>query len=127
MRFMLDENVPERVAETLRRLEHEVVRSTDVVVGGSPDQIVATAAQEGDWILVSHDNDFRRVERLCSEGQQQRFPTLSRLLLSCPEPASASRLEAFIAVVEAEFVRVQQLEDTRLMMDIGERRIRIFR
>ena len=119
--------MPERVAVTLRRLEHEVVRSTDLVVGGSPDQIVATAAQEGEWILVSHDNDFKRIERLCSEGQQERFPTLSRLLLSCPEPASAGRLESFMAIVQAEFARVQELEDTRLMMDIGTRRIRIFR
>lgn len=124
---MLDENVPERVADALRRLEHDVVRSTDIVVGGSPDQVVATAAQEDGRILVSHDKDFKRVERLCSEGQQQRYPTLSRLLLSCPEPASASRLEAFISIVEAEFARVQELEDMRLMMDIGERRVRIFR
>lgn len=124
---MLDENVPERVAETLRRLDHEVVRSADVVVAGSADQLVATAAQEGGWILVSHDRDFKRIERLCSEGQQQRFPTLSRLLLSCPEPASAVRLETFMAIVEAEFARVQLLQDARLMMDIGERRIRIFR
>lgn len=124
---MLDENVPERVAETLRRLDHEVVRSTDVVVAGSADQLVATAAQEGGWILVSHDRDFKRIERLCSEGQQQRFPTLSRLLLSCPEPASAVRLETFMSIVEAEFARVQLLQDARPMMDIGERRIRIFR
>ncbi len=33
----------------------------------------------------------------------------------------------FISIVEAEFERVQQMEDRRLMMDIGERRIRIFR
>lgn len=124
---MLDENVPERVAEILRRLGHEVLRSTEVVVAGSADQIVATAAQEGGWILNSHDRDFKRTERLCSEGQQQRFPTLSRLLLSCPEPVSAARLETFITVVQAEFDRVQPLEDKRLMMDIGERRIRIFR
>lgn len=124
---MLDENVPEKVAETLRRLQHEVIRSTDLVVGGSADQIVATAAQEGGWILVSHDRDFKRIERLCSEGQQQRFPRLSRLLLSCPEPTSAVRLETFISIVEAEFARVQPLDDTRIMMDIGERRVRIFR
>jgi len=124
---MLDENVPERVADTLRRLNHEVIRSTEVVVAGSPDQIVATAAQEGGWILMSHDRDFRRIERLYSEGQQERFPSLSRLLLSCPEPISATRLETFMTVVEAEFARVQPLEDRRLMMDIGERRIRIFR
>ncbi|WP_157072322.1 DUF5615 family PIN-like protein [Brevundimonas bacteroides] len=124
---MLDENVPEGVADTLRRLGHDVIRSTEVVVPASPDQIVATAAQEGGWILVSHDRDFKRIERLCSEGQQERFPTLSRLQLSCPEPLSASRVEMFISIVEAEFERVQQMEDRRLMMDIGERRIRIFR
>lgn len=124
---MLDENVPERVADTLQRLGHEVSRSTEVVVAGSPDQIVATAAQQGAWVLVSHDRDFRRIERLYSEGQQERFPTLSRLLLSCPEPVSATRVETFMVLVEAEFARVQPLEDRRLMMDIGERRVRIFR
>lgn len=124
---MLDENVPDRVADTLRRLGHEVVRSTEIVVGGSPDPIVATAAQEGGWVLVSHDRDFRRIDRLSSEGQQERYPTLSRLLLSCPEPVSASRVETFMVVVEAEFARVQQREDPRLMMEIGERRVRILR
>lgn len=123
---MLDENVPERVAAVLRDLGHEVVRSTELVVAGSPDQVVATAAQEGGWILVSHDNDFKRIERLCSEGQQGRFPRLSRLLLSCPEPRSAERLEAFMPVVQAEFDRVQVLPDSRLIVDIGERRVRIF-
>jgi hypothetical protein len=127
MRFMLDENVPEGVAGVLRQLGHEVVRSTELVAAGSPDQLVATAALEGDWILVSHDKDFKRIERLCSQGQQDRFPTLSRLALSCPEPTSAARLSAFISIVEAEFQRVQGLDDARLIMDIGERRVRIFR
>lgn len=127
MRFMLDENVPEGVAAILRGLEHDVVRSTDVIAAGSPDPLVATAAQEDDRILVTHDGDFRRIERLCSQGQQERFPTFSRLMLSCSGPAAAPRLETFLVIVEAEYQRVQNLDDKRLTVDIGDRRVRIFR
>lgn len=119
--------MPEGVAVVLRRLGHDAIRSTDLIAAGSPDPLVATTAQEDDRILVTHDGDFKRIERLCSQGQQDRFPRLSRLMLSCSGPAAAARLEAFLVIVEAEYQRVQNLDDGRLIIDIGERRVRIFR
>lgn len=124
---MLDENVPEGVAVVLRRLGHDAIRSTELIAAGSPDPLVATTAQEDDRILVTHDGDFKRIERLCSQGQQDRFPRLSRLMLSCSGPVAAERVEAFLVIIEAEYQRVQNLDDARLVIDVGERRVRIFR
>lgn len=124
---MLDENVPVAVAVTLRGGGHEVILSVEAVAPGAPDPIVATAAQEAECILLSHDRDMRRLERAFSEGVQGRYPRLSRIVLTCPEPRSAARISEFLTVISAEFERVSVLGDPRLFMEIGERRLRIMR
>jgi len=127
MRFLLDENVPRAVADVLRQSGHDVALAADVLAAGSPDQLVATAAEQDNRILVSHDRDMRRIERANSEGARARYEHLSRLFLCCAEPSSAERVRMFMAIIEAEFLRVQDHDDRRMFLEIGDRRVRIFR
>ena len=127
LRFLLDENVPVAVKDVLEAERHDVIVVTELAPVGSPDQVVATiSAQEG-RILVSHDKDMKRIERYISEGATERFPSLSRLMLTCPEPAAADRLKLFLQIVAAEAERVQGQADSRVLVEIGMRRVRICR
>jgi predicted nuclease of predicted toxin-antitoxin system len=125
--FLLDENVPRHVGVVLADAGHDVTTVVDHLPAGSPDQLVATAAMDMDRILISHDRDMRRVERAFSQGVQGRFPRLSRLQLCCEEAAAARRVSMFLPVITAEFERVQGQEDNRLLIEIGDRRVRIWR
>jgi hypothetical protein len=127
MRFLLDENVPRAVGDALRELGHDVRLSTDLVAVGSPDQVVATAAVQDDRILVSHDRDMRRIDRIEARGARDRYRNLNRLLLSCEEPRAAERVRAFMSVVQADFDYLPDGSHERMFFDIGDRRARIFR
>ena len=58
MYFMLDENVPQDVADMLIEQGHKAEFIREYVVPGAPDQVVATASEELEAILVSFDGDF---------------------------------------------------------------------
>lgn len=127
MRCLLAENVPRRVKLVLEQHGQDVKLVTDHLAAGSPDLLVATTAVQMDCILVSHVRDMRRPERLVSQSQQDRFPTLSRIMLCCEERNAGDRLAMFLPIVEAKCIRVQALEDRRVLVEVGERRFRIFR
>jgi predicted nuclease of predicted toxin-antitoxin system len=76
MYFMLDENVPQDVADMLIGLGHEAEFIREYIVPGAPDQIVATASQELDAILVSFDGDFETISPRDPKGQRNRFRKL---------------------------------------------------
>jgi Domain of unknown function (DUF5615) len=61
MQFILDENVPIAVAETLIRHGHVAKFIRDYVPPGSPDPLVATVAQKISAVLISFDGDFQNI------------------------------------------------------------------
>lgn len=128
MKFMLDENVPAAVHRLLSDRGFEVALSRDAVGQGEPDPVVAAAAQINNAILVSIDRDMRRIQRQLSSGNEARFPTLDLLLLACPEPLAARRIEKFLPIIEAEWNRIATNGfDERLRIELGEKRIAICR
>lgn len=126
MRFLLDHNVPHAVAVALDQAGHDVAVLTDLLPEDTADPVVAATAIAEQRILVSHDRDMRRVERVFSDGFKARFPALSRLHLSCNEVVSAGRVQAFLHLVEAEYA-VTVSGNTPLLADVGDRRFRIMR
>lgn len=126
MRFLLDHNVPAAVGNALRNRGHDVIFVTDVLPENADDPVVAAAAIAEERVLVSHDRDMRRVEKLISEGYRERYPTLSRLHLSCNEVASAERVTSFAHVIEADFEFLAH-DERPMIVDVGERRCRLVR
>jgi predicted nuclease of predicted toxin-antitoxin system len=103
MYFMLDENVPQDVADMLIGQGHKAEFIRDYIVPGAPDQVVATASQELEAILVSFDGDFETISPRIPKGQRARFRKLSRIWMRCGEPQAALRLSRALDFVEGEF------------------------
>ena len=103
MYFMLDENVPQDMADMLIGRGHKAEFIRDYIVPSAPDQVVATASQELEAILVSFDGDFEAISPRIPKGQRARFGRLSRIWLRCGEPQAALRCSRVLDFVEREF------------------------
>ena len=79
MHFMLDENVPQDVADTLIARGHKAEYIRDYVPPGAPDPLVATVSEELKAILVSFDGDFERIAPRVPHGQRARFRKLEHV------------------------------------------------
>ena len=116
MYFMLDENVPQDVADMLIQQGHKAEFIWEYVVPGSPDQVVATASEELEAILVSFDGDFETISPRIPKGQRRRFRKLSRIWLRCSEPQAAQRLSKALDFVDREYDLVTPSSPMRLII-----------
>jgi predicted nuclease of predicted toxin-antitoxin system len=114
MYFMLDENVPQDVADMLNELGHKAEFIREYAPPGSPDPVVATVSEELDAILLSFDGDFEVISPRLPDGQKKRFRKLSRVWLRCSEPQAANRLRTVIDFVAAEFTLTKPNSPMRL-------------
>jgi predicted nuclease of predicted toxin-antitoxin system len=119
MYFMLDENVPQDVADMLIEQGHKADFIREYVVPGSPDQVVATASEELGAILVSFDGDFETISPRIPKGQRRRFRKLSRIWLRCGEPQAASRIKKVIAFVADEYALTTVTTPMRLTIGLS--------
>ena len=81
---------------------HKAEFIREYIVPGAPDQVVATASQELEAVLVSFDGDFEKIAPRIPAGQRTRFRKLSRIRMCCGEPQAAQRLEKALDLVKAE-------------------------
>ncbi len=126
VRFLIDQNVQHSVGRCLAEFGHDILWSRDAVGQGAPDPQVAAAAMSENRVLVSHDKDMKRIERYLSEGYAKRFPSLCRLMLNCPEPMAARRVEGLMSLIEFEFAVCFE-RNHRFVFHVQERRVRIIR
>ncbi len=63
MRIKLDENIPVRLVEQLRRLGHDIDTTHDERLDGLPDTAVWDAAQRAGRFLITQDLDFSDARR----------------------------------------------------------------
>ena len=72
MRFLLDENVPDQIAEFFRSKGHEVLLTREAFAAGTPDQLLLFASEVEGLIIVSKDKDFRRLKDMLPQGHHRR-------------------------------------------------------
>ena len=96
----------------------------DVLPTDAPDEVVATASENANAVLVSMDKDFKKIAPRMPVGQRARFRRLSRASLDCIEPHAAARFEQAMSLVEAEFRLASHRPDSRMIVLIGESYIR---
>jgi predicted nuclease of predicted toxin-antitoxin system len=116
MHFMLDENVPQDVADMLTKHGHKAEFIREYVPPGAPDPLVATVSEELNAILVSFDGDFERIAPRIPRGHRARFRRLSRIWMCCGEPQAAERLKRGLPLVHAEYELAQTQRDRRMLM-----------
>lgn len=108
MRLLLDQNVPQAVADIFSDRGHEVLYSRDVLQQDSPDSLIAiTAAVEG-LIVVSIDKDFKRYAELFPQGFQIPPRRMTgRIAINVDETRAAKRIADIVDVIEFQFLRAK--------------------
>lgn len=127
MLVLLDQNVPDSVAEVFREHGHEVILLRDILPTDSPDPLVATVSENQGAVLVSHDGDFKYIAPRIPVGARTRFSKLSRIHLQCPEPQAAKRVREAMSLIEAEYDIAQSSPDSRMILGISKQVIKTHR
>ncbi len=87
----------------------------------SPDPVIAVACSRHGQVLVSHDRDFRNLSKRLGITQRQYNNSLHRILLRCPEPNSAKRIEEALSLIEAEWLLTEP--ERPMVIEIRDRSI----
>lgn len=128
MLLLIDENVPNSVAELFRERSHDVRFVADLFPGGTPDSAIAMVGDEMGAIVVTWNRrDFEKAAPRVLKGDLQRSGPLGRVNFRCREARGRQRLEQMIEWIEFEYAQVLKHRDYRLIIEIGETSIRIIR
>ncbi len=128
MLFLIDENVPQSVAAFFRSRGHDVRLVTEFILPGTPDPVIASAADQLSAIVVTWNHKhFKALAAKIPEDNVQRFRNLSRVNFRCPESQGRHRAEAVIDAIEFEYRQAQNRRDKRLLMEIGQTAYRVLR
>ena len=68
MRFLIDAQLPPRLARRLADLGHEATHVADIELAGASDPVIWDAAIERAAILVTKDQDFAIIRAASEEG-----------------------------------------------------------
>jgi predicted nuclease of predicted toxin-antitoxin system len=105
LRFLIDENLPQQLADWMRSAGHDVVHVLDQNAGGTDDTKLASIAAESRRILVTRDADFsiRRKQSFqivwIRFGNIRNRDLVTRLAQAFPEiEAALRRGDIFIEV-----------------------------
>jgi predicted nuclease of predicted toxin-antitoxin system len=106
MRLLIDQNVPDSVAQLFRARSHEVLLVRETLGREAPDQLIApTAAREG-LVIVTLDKDFRRFRKQAHTERQHPFLIGAGLLhIAMKETLGLARLNEEMVMIEAYALR----------------------
>lgn|SRR5487761_106516 len=127
MYLIIDNNVPDSVAEKFSSRGHKVELVREILAADAPDQLIAAFANQEGAILVSGDRDFRQIAKRIPTGSKTRFSRLSRISIACFEPNAASRVEEEMEIIELTYAQAQKTADKRIFIVIQDKGIKINR
>lgn len=128
MLVLVDEDVPQSVAEFLAGREHQTEFVREVLVPGSADILVARWADDhGAVVATCNLRHFRRLIARVPPDGYARFRHAGLLGIACPQPLAAARLEAHIQTIENEFAYCGGQHDTRMIVEVHHHRLQIVR
>jgi predicted nuclease of predicted toxin-antitoxin system len=118
VKLLLDEGVPLRAADELRRLGLDARHILEIGMGGQSDETVLSHARHEGAVIVAFDSDFHRllalsqavgpsVIRLRTSGMD--FRTLAQLLLTVSADASTALEAGALVTVTHEQIRIRKL------------------
>lgn len=117
--LLIDEDVPQSVANLFAAHGHDVHHVRDELMPGSTDLLVARWADEQDGIVVTcnHRHFKRLIEKVPKEGRQ-RFRKAGLITIECTQPMARRRVEALLPSIEFEFGQARSSRDPRLLFRI---------
>jgi predicted nuclease of predicted toxin-antitoxin system len=120
MLLLIDENVPNSVAEFLIARGHDARYVRDLFPAGTPDPVIATMGDRLAAVVVTWDRDFDALVRRIPEGNRMRFRRLGRISFRC-NPANARRLlERWIEMIELQYRLATEDRDVRMIAVVQE-------
>lgn len=119
MRFLVDENLPPRLAALLTQSGHDAVHVRHLDVAGAPDSMILDLAAAEAQIVISADTDFgallaqRRATApsvlLVREVVTLRPPELAKLIIDYLEVLAPRLMSGAVATLTTTGVRVRAL------------------
>jgi predicted nuclease of predicted toxin-antitoxin system len=120
MVLLIDENVPNSVAQLFIERGHDVHFVRDLLPAGTPDPVVAAVGDSLSAIVVTWDRDFDSIVRRVPAAGRARFRRLGRISFRCNEVRGRPLLEEWITMIELRFAHTQTRSDTRMIVQIQE-------
>jgi predicted nuclease of predicted toxin-antitoxin system len=120
MLLLVDENVPNSVAEFFSARDHEVRFVRDLFPAGTPDPVIATIGDRLSAIVVTWDRDFETLVKRIPAGNRAKFRRLGRISFRCSEPKGRALLERWIEHIEFHFRSASEKGDFRMIVQIQE-------
>jgi predicted nuclease of predicted toxin-antitoxin system len=119
MVLLIDENVPNSVAEFLVARGHDVRFVRDLFPAGTPDPVIARIGDRLSAVVVTWDRDFDTLVRRIPEGNRKRFRHLGRISFRCNEAKGRQLLERWIDH-KFHYERCLNAADFRMIVQIQE-------
>jgi predicted nuclease of predicted toxin-antitoxin system len=126
MVLLIDENVPQSVADFFVERGHDVRFVRDLLAAGSADPVVALIGDRLSAIVVTWDRDFDKLVSRVPSGNQGRFRKLGRITFSCNEVNGRKRLADWIDHIELHYAKAQSNPDIRMIVQIQESAVKFF-
>jgi predicted nuclease of predicted toxin-antitoxin system len=120
MRLLIDENVPNSVAEFFVARGHEVQYVRDLFPASTPDPVIARIGDRLSAIVVTWDRDFETIVRRIPEGNKNAFRRLGRISFRCREPNGVALLTRWIQMIELHYAQALALADFRMIVQVQE-------
>jgi predicted nuclease of predicted toxin-antitoxin system len=125
MLLLIDENVPNSVAEFLAARGHDVRFVRDLFPAGTPDPVIATIGDRLAAIVVTWDRDFEDLVKRIPEGNRAKFRRLGRLSFRCNEVRGRQLIEKWIELVEFHYQQALRHGDFRMIVQIQENALKV--
>lgn len=120
MLLLIDENVPNSVAQVFIDRGHDVRFVRDLFPAGTPDPVVAAIGDRLSAIVVTWDRDFETLIQRVPEGNRARFRRLGRISFRCNEVKGRELLLRWIEMIDYHYERALAEPDFRMIVQIQE-------
>ncbi len=120
MSLLIDENVPNSVAQFFADRGHHVSYVRDVLPAGTPDPVVAKIGDRLSAIVVTWDRDFETIIKRVPPGNKNAFRRLGRISFKCAEPKGRALLIRWINMIELHYAQSLTESDFRMIVQIQE-------
>lgn len=117
--IFVDENVPDDIANFLMRMDYEVHLVRDRFVAGTPDHVIAKAADEYGAVVLTYDSDYKRLAGWQLKSPPSRYPNMGLVILSGREEDGLALITSALPEIELMHALVQMRTDTRLLVEVG--------
>lgn len=120
MLLLIDENVPNSVADFLIARGHDVRFVRDLFPAGTPDPVIATMGDRLSAIVVTWDRDYEALVRRVPVGNRNTFRRLGRISFRCNETRGRALIERWIGHIEFHYTEAVERGEFRMIVQIQE-------